>query len=407
MDLKKLDSEDLKVVETYVRKKFLMFMKLKQDKREKKIAQYYGAVRYQDKKAAIVERIYEAVYHKKLKSDDSSYAFHRDIIGYDLAQLNRWERDNSWQEGEDFLNKLKSFMSAYDTDACNDVSYQGEFSAEMQKAKSGSTFLTGNSIGGEFDAMLGLKQEAAFKFAARTDMGELTAKLEESLKLGVWANGQAKAKMRAVGLSVDAQFMAAIGAELNIDGELKWQTGEAALALAGGVRVFGGVRGNAGLGLSLESRGRFNASIEAGAFAGFEVECSGQGSFTYAGETVVLAGVDFALQLGVGAQFSAGISSSIFGPTTLALDMGFTLGIGMSVAPTVAVNFASAYTLGKDAFRTVLYLPTIAKGYKMELMTSDSKNRYFLKKCQVILQEEFDAVQEVMDKGKGGYVKLH
>ena len=60
------------------------------------------------------------------------------------------------------------------------------------------------------------------------------------------------------------------------------------------------------------------------------------------------------------------------------------------------------HVLGGDAFRTAFYLPTLAQGYKMDLMTSDAKNRYFPKKSQAILREEMAAVQEVMNKGEAG-----
>lgn len=72
----------------------------------------------------------------------------------------------------------------------------------------------------------------------------------------------------------------------------------------------------------------------------------------------------------------------------------------------MAVNFAAMHLLGGDAFRTAFYLPTLAQGYKMDLMTSDAKHRYFLKKSQAILREEMASVQEVMNKGGSGYARL-
>ena len=407
MNLQQLQNDNVEVARTYALKKFIMFMKLKEGKREQKVAQYYDAVRYMPKHARVVAEAYTAVYHKPIDDDRGPVGYHLDVIGRDLQQLKDWESNGDWQEGEDFLRKLKELMLAYDVSACEDNVVKKDFGVQAKKAMTGSGVLTSEEVGGEFDAMLGLQQTASLSFVARTDMGELTAKLEESLKLGAWAQGQAAAKMSAAGMSAEMQFTAAVGGELNIDGMMSWSKGDAALKLGGNVKVFGGARGSVGLKLSAESKGKFEASIEAGCFAGLEISCSGDGAFIYADEEVLSAAAELSLKLGVGAQFAASYASSIFGPTEVALDMGVAMGIGMGSSATVAVSFAAMHLLGKDAFRTVLYLPTLAQGYKMELMTNDSKNRYFLKRSQAKLVEEIAAVRKVMAKGGSDYVRLY
>ena len=37
--------------------------------------------------------------------------------------------------------------------------------------------------------------------------------------------------------------------------------------------------------------------------------------------------------------------------------------------------------MGRDDFRRICYLPTIARGYRMDLMTQDAKNLHYLEKC--------------------------
>jgi hypothetical protein len=406
MNLTLLRSDSEQVVRGYASKKFMMFMKLKPKKQTQKIKQYFEAVRYLEMNSTVVLDVYKSIYHKDLDTDEGPLGYHRDLIGYDIEELKKRDKNQDWQEGEDFLNSLKDFMQPYDGSACDACYFKSDFAVETKMAATGRSILTSDEIGGEFDAILGMQQEASLSFEAITDHGVFIAKLEQSLKGGAWTKGSAKAKMSAAGLSAEMQFMAAVGGELNVDGKMGWSKGDANLELGGNVRAFAGARVNVAGKLSLEARGNFEASIAAGCFIGLEFECSGRGSFSYAGAEVMSAEAKFRLQVGIGAEFEASFAKSIFGPTKIKVDAGVAFGVGTSTEVSASIDFAEMHVLATDGFRKVLYLPTLAQGWKLDLMTQQTRNRFYLKRCQGILEDEFAAVQTVMSSGGGGYVKL-
>lgn len=408
MNLTLLKSENNQVVEIYVLKKFKSFRNLDDAKRTQKIQQYYEAVRYKEMNSSVVLAVHRSIYGSELDTRlKGPVDWHLDIIRRDIEELETWEKNQKWQEGEDFLNKLKVFMNRYDGEACDTRYFKSEFAAETKKAATGTGILNSREIGGEFDAVLGMQQESKLSFEAITDFGEFTAKLEQSLKGGAWAHGKAHAKMKAAGFNAEMEFMAAIGGELTIDGMMGWKKGEIGLELGGKVQAFAGARINVAAKLSAEARKNFAVSIEAGCFVGFEIECRGKGAFIYGEKEVMSGEAAFKFKAGIGAEFEASFSTQVFGPTKIKVATGAAFIVGGGLAASISIDFPEMHVLAKDGFRTLLYLPTLADGWKMELMTQDTRNRYYLKRCQKIVQDECDAVQAVMNSSeRRGYVKL-
>ena len=62
----------------------------------------------------------------------------------------------------------------------------------------------------------------------------------------------------------------------------------------------------------------------------------------------------------------------------------------------VAINFTEIYLAGATEFRKVVYLPALARGYKMDLMNQELKNRVYLDKCISRFQDEIDGLGETL-----------
>ncbi len=411
MDMAKLGSADMLVVRPYVTKKFRMFEKMKQPDRIKKCRQYYDAVRDKPANARVVTDQYFSIFRAVLDTTPvagNALEPHRKVIEADLAKLKKWDKEQDWQEGPVFVDKLRRLMVAYDASACEDISYRANFGKEAKSAMTGKGALCSSGVEASFDAILAMQQEAKFEFTCRTDnFGTLGAKIEESLKVGAWGSGKAAAAMSAAGFSAEAQFMFAAGLELKAEGLLSWGKGNVGLELGGGVNVFAGAKAGAGFKLGVDAQRNLTASVEAGCFAGLAITCDGHCAINYAGKAVVETTAEFGLKLGVGAEFSAEYSTSIFGPMNLSIGLGGAIGLGAEIAGTLALDFSQIYTLGADAFRTAIYLPTLAKGYKMDLMSDDTRNRYYLMKSIALVEEELQALTEVMDTpGSTAYARL-
>jgi hypothetical protein len=102
------------------------------------------------------------------------------------------------------------------------------------------------------------------------------------------------------------------------------------------------------------------------------------------------AGVSF----GAGASCEVSLKSSIFGPTEFKFACDIALGLGTTTSTAVAINFDGIYLAGKSEFTKVMHLPTLARGYRMDLMNQDAKNLFYLKKCISRLGDESIEVSE-------------
>ena len=75
-----------------------------------------------------------------------------------------------------------------------------------------------------------------------------------------------------------------------------------------------------------------------------------------------------------------------------------TVGIGGGVAGSVTVNWSKFGLIAKDAFQAAIYLPTLAKGYKMDLMTNDARNRHYLDKSITAIEAAIQSAEEELNE---------
>ena len=91
------------------------------------------------------------------------------------------------------------------------------------------------------------------------------------------------------------------------------------------------------------------------------------------------------------------IKAPIFGATEIAFGAQLAVGLGHSVDCTTAIDFTEIFLAGKEQFRNLIYLPTLAKGYKMDLMTQEAKNLHYLNKCIARIGEDIEGLTELLD----------
>jgi hypothetical protein len=237
---------------------------------------------------------------------------------------------------------------------------------------------------------------------------DISAKLEQSFTAGTWGSGSAKANFSKLGIGADAQIELFLGANFEVTADCIWKrTGtDTGLTLSGKGSAFAGATVNGGISLSAKAMDGFKASAQAGAFAGLKAEAEGNIGFQYAGESVINASGSVYVSCGVGADFSCGIESSLFGPTSFNLASGLTFGVGSGADTSLEVNFTQGALMASDQFYKLIYLPTIASGYKMDLMTSDKKNLIYLDKSIDYLDKRIVRIKKLVSKPSTKYIEL-
>jgi len=307
-----------------------------------------------------------------------------------LTLLKAWKTAQEYQKGEDFFHRLKTTVSSLDKDFCEPIRFGREIEIRREE-------LRASSVPGhiEFDALLGFKQTATLRFERRLDnWGEINARLEESFRAGAWTRSSARAKMTSLGWGMDVQALVAIGSQLEVSGDLTWRGGDAGVALRGEARVFAGARAEGALTLSASATEGISAAIRAGAFVGFSAEVSGSCAFQYGDVPVLTASGSASIAFGVGGTFEAKINAPIFGPTEIGLKTEVALGLGFGMDATVGINFSQSALAVEEAFRLAIYLPTVMRGYRADLMNDEAKNLYYLNKAITAFESELSRCSE-------------
>lgn len=424
MDLGQLNSKNPVIVRAYVLKKFKSFKGItwSRKSRIKKCDAYYLAAGVGLHGQTIIKSVYEQVFGELFDEEEpqqraaalaakkpavvmlESEAWRatqedsRDEVEAALGELKRWLEGNNWQEGERFYAQLVQRVSFLDDKLCDKTQFCSEFSSQCQAAISSQTVMTREEASAAFDLMVGFKQEAKCSFESRTtNWGTINAKLEESFRAGVWASGSAKAQLERLGFSAEVQAAVAVGALLTIEGEMTWTKGSAGIQLAGSLEAFAGARGEVSAKLSVSACKGIEAAVSAGAFAGLQFKAEGSCAFTFGDATLARVTAGASIDFGVGATFEASIKAPIFGPTSISIESGATLGIGGTAGVEVEIHFDEMALSSSQTFKQVIYWRTMARGYEMTLMNSDAKNLYYLKKCIAHLKEELVSVEGLID----------
>jgi hypothetical protein len=320
---------------------------------------------------------------------------YRDDVEEALAKLKTWKENGDYQTGEVFFALLQQTVGFVDRKLCDSTEFLKKYSAECYANITSGTSLTPREAAAQFELMVGVKQNASVSFQARSEnWGVINGKLEEAFKAGIWGKGEAKAKLEQLGFSAEVQAAIAIGAQLDLEGELKWRKDRAQLSLGGSAELFVGARAEFGGKLSLSAKKGLEASIKAGAFAGFKATCKGSCAFSYDDKDLVKVEAEASVTFGVGAEFEGEIKASIFGPTKIKFGANLTVGLGTAAEVQVEINFSEGALAASQEFRKVVYWRTLAKGYKMDLMNSDARNLYYLNKAIGRLEAELSDTTE-------------
>lgn len=422
MDIERLSSRDATVVREYVKKKFKEFNGAFYPKaiRKKKCIAYFLAAEGTANGQQVIKEQYSSIFKESFPEEDArgskaSRERERHFVpsqeGHEmlrtqlarteltLGQLHIWKQQQEYQMGEDFLLQLRQAVEPLERGIFSETSFETEYQAKLRSKMTTVTESTSSSRSASFEAMFGIEQHAGITFEATSvNWGTVNAKLEQAFKAGAWANGSARVEMTRLGFNAEAQLAVAIGAQLTIDAECRWKKGDLGIELAGGGECFLGARAGIGGKLSVDALKGISASIEAGAFAGFKAEARGSCSFTYGDRTLVGLGASAAVTFGAGADFSAKLEAPIFGPTVIEFSANLTLGLGTETATQIAIDFNEIYLAGSEQFLKVVYLPTLMKGYKMELMSSDARNLHYLDKCITRMGGKMEGLQKAIDK---------
>lgn len=415
-----LQSSNTDQVRVYLDKKFRSFdsWTYSNDRRDRKCANYY--VYASDLNKPMVEaayfRIFRSTFPKALANQIqidvdrkasgpvmmdreewiSAQEDRREDAAQLLRQLVQWKENGNYQEGESFFLEMQRRVGEFDPSLVNPREFLTEAELKRVAHLTRKTTRTAKEIQAEFEGLIGIQQSAGVTFEAYSKKwGQVTAALKEDFKLGAWASGSAKAALTKKGIDTELQAAAAFGCELNIDGSCTWKLADHGLDLSGNCNLFAGANASLSAQLSADLLKGFNASIEMGAFAGFSASVTGNAKFTYLDKTVVGASATASVQFGIGGTLSGSITAPIFGSTSIDFSTSASVGLGFGVATNTEVNFSQIYLMGRDDFRRICYLPTIARGYKMDLMTQDAKNLHYLEKC---IARIGDGVNELGEK---------
>ncbi|MBK8975534.1 MAG: hypothetical protein IPM29_06380 [Planctomycetes bacterium] len=418
MDKLALHSSDRATVEAYVAKKFRKFNRALYPKgtRIKKAVQYHVAAQGSPHGQEVVEDYYQHVFHQlfplelaavearrqatfPIKKESSQWMADQRRYIRKLeearADLLRWKEAGDYQLGDDFFDALRNRVAFIDARICDTSGFNAEFSAECLAFARASHESSATSRAASFEAMVGFKQDASIRFEAwHPNWGEVSAKLEQSLLAGAWASGSAKAQMSKLGLSAELQAAVAIGAQLDISGELMWTKNDFGLSLGGDAQAFFGARASGEAKLSVKARQGLAASFKAGAFAGFSAEAKGHCAFTYRGQDIARVEATAAVNFGAGAEVEASVKAPIFGPTEISFAANLTLGLGTSVGTTAAIDFTEAALAASSQFHKLVALPTLMRGYEMTLQDIEARNRHYLDKALRRIETEIESASE-------------
>jgi hypothetical protein len=319
---------------------------------------------------------------------------HQEALYEVMNKLNRWDQDGAAQEGPAFFELLKSTVEGVLPGALNTLDYSAEHEMRrvMELTRSGSMSKSG--LNAQFDFLAGMKGAAELKFEFDKKYLQGISKLEAELKGGVWGNGSVSASLSKAGVQADVAIALACGMNLDVSAESTWTIGRAGAKLEGKGTFFAGANANASASLNVTATS-LAASVSAGAFAGIQASAMGKCSLLYDGEELCSASGTANVSIGAGATFSAGISASLFGPTTVSISSNLALGLGTGASTETSMNFTLMALAASTQFEKLVNLPTIAKGWKMDLQTQEHKNRHYLRKSITRIQA---AIDEQKDK---------
>jgi len=414
-----LQSNNPQEVSTYLDKKFKVFngWTYSKDRREKKCVNYYLCA--SDGNKRLVEdayfRIYKSTFPRsraaQVQADLDRKAAgpvmleRSEWIGRKsdrlessqqlLDDLIRWKENGDYQEGERFYFQLQSRVAKFDPSLVNPEEFLTESELRRVARLTGTTTRSAKEVQAEFEGMIGIQQKAGISFEAyNPKWGQINAALKEDFKAGVWGSGNARAALTKRGFDLEAQVAVAIGAELNIDGSCTWELAKHGLDLKGNCNLFAGANASFSSKLSADLFKGINASLEMDAFVGLKASLTGDCALTYDGKTMIGANATASLTIGVGGSLSGSLRVPIFGATEIGFSTTAAIGLGFGVSTETKINFSQIYLAGKEDFRRIMYLPTIAKGYRMDLMTQDAKNLHYLEKCIARIGEGVNGMQE-------------
>lgn len=414
-----LQSKNSDEVRTYLNKKFKGFNSwtYSKDRRNQKCANYYVCASEDNKR--LVESVYFSVFQAsfpKALANQVQQDLERKAEGpvmlersqwiemqedrqqsaqQLLDQLIKWKEEGDYQEGEMFFLQMQARVREFDPSLVNPKEFLTEKEVKRVASLTGSKTKTAREVQAEFEGMIGVQQSAGVKFEAYSaKWGQINAALKEDFKAGAWASGSVKAALKKTGLSAEVQAAAAFGCELNIDGSCTWKLADHGLDLSGNCNLFAGANASLNAKLSADLLKGFNASIAMGAFAGVSASVTGKCAFTYDDKTMVGVDATASVQFGVGGSLSGKLAVPIFGATEIGFSSSVSIGLGFGVSTNTEIHFAQIYLAGKDDFRRLCYLPTIAKGYRMDLMTQDAKNLHYLDKCIARIGDGVTGIQD-------------
>jgi hypothetical protein len=422
LDKSKLLSADSAASKEYVKAKFKKFggRTFSKKTRDKKCIEYYNAASedaavqanivaaYQfayktNFPKADADRILNAKYASPRKMESNQYIANKKDeakkLNDVLAKLVKWRTDGDWQTGDNFFSLLQMEMATIDESACNALSFGREFSAACKSELTTNTVSTNREKSAKYDMMVGFKQNSKCTFDAHSEnWGDINTRLEQSFETGVWSNRKAESVMTELGFTVQVQAAIAIGAQLKIEGDLSWTKGNNKLKMAGSAEVFVGAKASASAKLSVNALKGIDAHIKAGAFVGFKAEVKGSCAYSYDGQDVIRVEASASISFGVGAELDASIKAPIFGPTEISFKAGLSVGLGTSIATTASIDFDAATLAANENFRKVVYWRTISHGWDPALMTPDSKNLFYLKKCIARVGAEIEEVNGMIGR---------
>jgi hypothetical protein len=97
-------------------------------------------------------------------------------------------------------------------------------------------------------------------------------------------SGDRELKLTELGLSAELQAALAIGAQLDVKGEVAWSKNKHQVKVGGEASAFIGAEAKLKLKLSTSAIEGLEAKIEAGAFAGFKASVKGSCAYSYDGQ---------------------------------------------------------------------------------------------------------------------------
>lgn len=417
MNLEKLTSSSEPQVRDYVLTKFRKFNNFLYPKsaRQRKCIEYYNAAAGSPHGLRAVVDAYFSIFQASFPKDEAerqarqaagpakrefgewvrSKHGRKAELELTLKQLKQWKEAHAYEDGPRFMAQLESAAGWVDGDIFDTVTFSKEFEARCKRELTPDHEITKTGASVSVEGLIGFEQKAAARFAAKpAAWTEISARLEQSFKAGAWGSGSAEAKLAGLGFSTEIQAAVAIGTQLDVSGECQWKQGRGSLKLEGSAQVFLGVQASADAALSLGARKGLKASFDAGAFAGFSAQSGGKCSFNYDGKEIAAAEATAQIGFGIGAAFSASLAAPLFGPTAISVGGNVTFGVGSGTNVDLAFNFSEAALAASNEFRKLVYLPTMAQGYRPDLITSDARNLHYLNKAIDRITEEIEAAEE-------------